>query len=225
MQGQNRDLAGRGAIAEAGSPVKHGGFENTPQCCIKKKKLKLPLLELWLVGARGLGGRAVSQCFKGKSESKAGLYNVSCSIHTLQLWLICAVGAARTNYSWANLSLGALLLTAGQAVLRWAEQVCAFPGRLCWEVCAEPCEQLQFSQCSDRICGAQWWIGWSGFMSWFLGPGNCRAKWGQEPDFHFQLWLSDYPLCFLCFYVMVLGLCSQGRALLNSLPAGPVWSG
>lgn len=46
MQGQNRDLAGRGAIAEAGSPVKHGGFENTAQCCIKKKILKLPLLEL-----------------------------------------------------------------------------------------------------------------------------------------------------------------------------------
>lgn len=71
-----------------------------------------------------------------------------------------------------------------------------------WSVCAQvcraglcfPCEQSQFSQCRDTIC----WVGWSGLMSWFLGPGNCRAKWGQGLDFSFQLWLSIVLVVFLC---------------------------
>lgn len=34
-----------------------------------------------------------------------------------------------------------------------------------------------------------------------------------------SIFSCDYPWCFLCFYVMMLRLCSQGRALLNS----PSW--
>lgn len=134
------------------------------------------------------------------------------SIHRVMADLCCGssqnkLQLSKSKFRWLFTRGCSVCAQVGRAALSFARQ--AVLGSACRAL-------LQFSQCRDRIWREKWWIGWSVFMSWFLGPGSCRAKWGQG---RISIFSCDYPSCFLCFYMMMLRLCSQGRALLNS----PSW--
>lgn len=163
-------------------------FENTPQCCIKKKILKLPLCELWFVGACGLGGELSASSLKANQGSNLNfIMSLVVSIHRVMADWCCGssqnkLQLSKSKFRWLVTQGWSVCAQVSRAGLCFPRQ--AVLGGVCRVLWTGTVLTVQ-----DRIWEENWWIGWihkPGLMGWFLGAGKLLSKMGRGAWFQFS---------------------------------------